>query len=177
MSLINYIGFFFCFFFCVILFIRDIQKWGISPNSSSRSVRTALIAFLKKESLEGPIYDLGCGFGGVLEAVSKQTRFSIIGFEKAYLPMLFLKLRYGISANPRVHVTFKDFFSEDLSGAKIIFCYLYPGAMKLLKDKIDRDNLKNVICISNTFALPGQKPDLVIQTQDLYASSLYVYKL
>lgn len=70
----------------------------------------------------------------------------------------------------------KDFKNADLSSASTLVCYLFPGGMAALEDKLKHDKVKNKITIvSNTFALPSFKPTNVIKLKDFYQTPIYVY--
>lgn len=134
---------------------------------SSRKAQQAIGDLLPE--VDGPVYELGSGWGnllGVLERYSDVTAFELspVPFAVAWL-----------FAPKHVRVLRKDFFEEDLSKAKLVVCYLYPGAMARLKDKFDKE-LHDCWVISNTFAVPGWTPEQVVVLDDWYKTKVYLYK-
>jgi len=69
----------------------------------------------------------------------------------------------------------KDFETADLSNAAILFCYLYPGAMDALYEKLRREQCNRTLIISNTFALPSYQPTKTVRLDDIYQTPIYVY--
>ena len=69
----------------------------------------------------------------------------------------------------------KDFKKEDLSNAAVLYCYLFPGGMRSLEEKLKRELSNEVIVVSNTFALPSYQPAKIIRLKDIYATPIYVY--
>ena len=63
-----------------------------------------------------------------------------------------------------------------ITSASVVICYLYPGAMRRLKGKFEKELSKGAIVVSNTFAIPGWRPMRVIEADDLYRTPLYVYR-
>ena len=132
---------------------------------TSRKVRKALWNVLP--SCDGPIYDLGSGWGHLLILLAKKyPHAKIVEYETSWVPYLVSKV--VTLPFPTITVRRKDFFGEDLSGAGLLVCYLYPGAMKKLKDI-------EVPLITHTFALPGREPLKVNEASDLYRTKIYLF--
>ena len=55
-------------------------------------------------------------------------------------------------------------------------CYLYPGAMRQLKEKFIKELKPGTMIISNTFAIPGWIPQQVWEVNDLYKTKIYRYE-
>ncbi len=58
----------------------------------------------------------------------------------------------------------------------MVVCYLYPGAMRKLKDKFEQELAPGTLVVSNTFSISGWKPINVIDTHDLYNTHIYLYE-
>ena len=48
--------------------------------------------------------------------------------------------------------------------------------MDSLKDKLEGDNIREVLLVSSTFALPASEPVKVIQVKDIYRTPVYLYR-
>lgn len=69
----------------------------------------------------------------------------------------------------------KDFFKEPLGDASMAVCYLYPGAMKKLKEKLEKEGNPKQIIITHTFSIPGWTPSKTIEVNDLYNTKIFFY--
>ncbi|WP_249930459.1 hypothetical protein [Pseudoalteromonas sp. S1612] len=56
-----------------------------------------------------------------------------------------------------------------------LVCYLFPGAMVALEEKLKQNVLKNITIVSNTLALLLYKPTKVIKLKEFYQTPIYVY--
>ena len=156
----------------VILFLLVLSSilWstyrnGISPMPTSRQVRRALWNALPK--CNGPIYELGSGWGHLLILLAKKyPHAKIVGYETSWVP--YFVSRIVTLTFYTITVSRKDFFKEDLSQASLFVCYLYPGAMKKLRDV-------EVPLITHTFALPGREISHCIEAKDIYRTKIMVY--
>ena len=142
-------------------------KLGISPMPSSLKARRAVQELLP--DVRGPVYELGAGWGSLLGIMGRYTDVRV--YELSPVPFAVAWLR----AAKNVKVVRRDFFEVDLGDAKLVVCYLYPGAMVKLREKFERE-LNDCWVISNTFAVPGWKPVKVIVLDDWYKTRVYLYK-
>jgi hypothetical protein len=114
------------------------------------------------------IFDLGSGWGGILISLSKLfPNSTIIGYELSPCPYFISKLRVFFRKSD-IKIYREDFFKKDISDADIIFCYLSPYHMELLKEKFSELPAGRVI-ISCSFPILGWKPD-----KEEYISSFFV---
>jgi hypothetical protein len=98
--------------------------------------------------------DLGCGFGGVLAALSARfPRGEFSGCEIAPLPAWFARL--WAAAAGRFRAGRGDFWALDLSEYDVIYAFLSPAAMPALWEKVIREARPGTLLISNSFAVPG----------------------
>lgn len=172
------------FAFILLIFISSIVlsiviwswRYGISPMPSSfKAVRCILEAAPK--DIKGTIIDLGSGWGSIVFPLAKRfPRCRVIGYETSPVPFYFTKLRNNFYSLKNLELYRKDFFKESLEEAELIVCYLYPGAMKILKTKLESELKPGTWVISNTFAIPGWQPFQVYQLDDIYKTKIFVYK-
>ncbi len=153
------------------------MKTGISPSPSSGKTLRA-IAAATENSGTGPIVDLGSGWGTLVVALAgKYPHRQVVGYELSLVPWLFSSIRKSVSGLDNLTLYRRDFLKADLSDASVITCYLFPGGMVSLKDKLEQDNIKDVLIVSSTFALPASEPVKVIRVKDMYRTPVYLYQI
>ena len=153
----------------IILVITVFYSWklGISPMPSSSQAKKAIYSLLPIE-VDGTVYELGAGWGDILkELASRYPR--VKGYELSPLPWAVSYLRTKKCLR-------QDFFEADLSDASLIICYLYPGAMRKLKLKFEKELKPGTWIISNTFQIPGWEPSRILYLRDLYKTPIYLYE-
>ncbi|PIS03205.1 MAG: SAM-dependent methyltransferase [Chlamydiae bacterium CG10_big_fil_rev_8_21_14_0_10_42_34] len=148
----------------------DTVRLGISPMPSSKRAKQAILSIPKN----GLIYELGSGWGNLAFALAE--KYPIRCFECAFLPWIFSSLLKVIRRRKNISIERKNFFSENLSKADVVVCYLYPGAMEKLKDKFENELKSGALVISNSFQIPGKKPDHVIEVNDWMHCNIYCYQ-
>ena len=145
--------------------------YGISPMPTNRKTQKKLVQILEKISPK-KLVDLGSGWGSLcLEIAKKCPKTSVTGYEASFFPWLVSLLFRSESRR----FFWKNFFKEPLEEYDVIVCYLYPGAMKKLRDKLEKECKKDTVIVSNTFQIPGWTPSKIIPTHDFYGSFIYVY--
>jgi len=148
---------------------------GISPMMSSGKACQAMLASIDRPE-NGPLIDLGSGWGTLVIAVArKYPHQQVIGYELSWFPWLVSIIRKYSLRLDNLTLYRKDFKKAELSNASILFCYLFPGGMDDLHKKLKRELLKEVLIVSNTFALPSCQPTKVIRLKDVYQTPIYVY--
>ncbi|MCH9613205.1 MAG: hypothetical protein SP1CHLAM54_02020 [Chlamydiia bacterium] len=116
-------------------------------------------------SIKGAAYELGSGFGSVLPLLKKRYQ-NVVGFETSPVPYLFSRVLHK-------NVHREDFFDVDLSDAGLVYCYLFPGAMKRLKEKFLEELRPGTHIFSNAFSMPQWTPTAIYPIEDIYHSNLY----
>jgi len=150
---------------------------GITPVPSSRKAKQAILK-AAAQAPAGTIIELGSGWGTLALALAAQhPDREVIGYEISLVPWLFSLMRKKIKRLSNLSLQKKNFLRHELPPASLLTCYLYPGGMEKLAEKIATERPAIEMLISNTFALPGMNPEQVIQLQDLYKSPIYVYRL
>lgn len=119
--------------------------------------------------------DLGSGLGGLIGFLGKiRPEGHYVGIEAAPLPFLLGWLR--CAAGP-CDMRLGSFWKHDLSGYDVAYAYLSPVPMGELWDKVKTEMLPGSLFVSNTFAVPGVKPERMVQVDDFHGSVLYIYRL
>ena len=151
-------------------------KNGITPMPTSAKTKQMILAHLPPD-IEGPIYELGSGWGTLIIPIAHHYPFHpIIGFETSLLPFWFSKGFSHLLNLPNVTLRRQDFFNQPLQKTGLIICYLYPQAMYKLKHKFESELNLGTWIISNTFAIPGWTPSQIIPVNDLYHTKIYMYR-
>jgi hypothetical protein len=164
-----------CIVVAGIFIVLTSMKTGIPPSPSSGKAVRAMLAAME-DSGTGPIVDLGSGWGTLVIAFArKYPQRQVIGSELSLVPWLFSSIRKSVSRLNNLTLYRKDFRNADLSYASVLTCYLLPGSMDSLKEKLDRDNITEVLIVSSTFALPLSEPTRVIPLNDMYRTPIYLY--
>jgi hypothetical protein len=158
----------------VVLIVVYAIRTGVPPQSSGRAEREALLHLLP-DRIEGPIIDLGSGWGALTEALADRYPDNpVIGFELSPIPYWVARLR--LRMRPRANVTYHraDFLRQDLSAAGAVACFLMIGAMRPLAVKLGELRPGTVV-VSNAFALPDWTPDEVITLSTTGGTMYYRY--
>ncbi len=151
------------------------MKTGISPMPSTGNACQAMLA-ATKNSGKGPVADLGSGWGNLVIALArKYPDREIIGYELSLVPWLFSLIRKYILRLNNLTLYRKDFLKADLSNVSVLLCYLFPGGMLSLEEKLREDINSEILIVSSTFALPSFNPTNVIRLDDIYSTPIYVY--
>ncbi|WP_377114231.1 hypothetical protein [Pseudoalteromonas sp. M58] len=170
------IGLFFLVLLIALSIVWGTLKTGISPMMSSSKARQTMLAAISMDE-KGALIDLGSGWGTlVIPVAKKHPNKQVIGYELSWFPwMVSVLFKYSLGLN-NLTLYRKDFKNADLSSASTLVCYLFPGGMVALEEKLKHDVVNNKITIvSNTFALPSYKPTNVIKLKDFYQTPIYVY--
>ena len=122
------------------------------------------------------LVDLGCGDGRVLRCAQKSYRIKGIGYEVNL--MAYLKARSLSFLSSDVEIKRQDFWSVDLSGADVVFCYLYPDVMKKLAAKLKANLKPGATIVSCNFRIPGFTSSRVLHPAgSLHGDPVYIYQM
>ncbi len=171
------------FFFLMMLFLLIclIVIWtiknGISPMPTSPKARQQLLKLLP-EKLEGTIYELGSGWGGLALTLARRYPDSnVIGYENSPIVYGTSKCFLICSSCPNLELKYADFYGKELQDAALIVCYLFPKAMERLSVKFKHELKPGTLIASNTFALPNWQPEKVLEIDDFFHTKIYLYRV
>lgn len=139
------------------------------------------------------IVEAGSGWGGLALALARRLpACRVAGYELSPLPFLLSRLRARVLGLTNIEFSRADFRKADIPAADIVVCYLYPEGMReiaqltrpgrsrtgepLLSAAPPDGDSRHPVIISNTFSLPGQRPDRSIQSGDASLAIVYVYR-
>ena len=162
------------FLFVAISIFNKTVEIGISPMPTLKKMRYSLFKTLPKIH-RGTVYDLGSGFGFLLPMLSKKyPKLQIVGYEISYFPFLVSKFVIAAFNLKNVKVYHENYLDVPIDDAGLIVCYLFRDGMRLLEEKIEKDEL-SCILVSHTFALPKKKPVVTKNAIDLYRTEIFFY--
>jgi len=143
--------------------------------STSRSRIAAVIAAVPMRPGQ-VLVDLGCGDGRVLRCARRIYGIRAIGFEVNL--MAYLKARILSIGLKNMEIRLKNFWSQNLAEADIVFCYLYPDVMQKLAVKLKAELKSGTRVVSCNFALPGFNPIQVLRPKGArQGDPIYMYKV
>jgi hypothetical protein len=92
--------------------------------------------------------------------------------------MAYLKARLFSFGQNKIKIRREDFWEADLSGADVVFCYLYPDVMKKLAAKLAVGLKPGTVVVSSNFSIPGFVPSKVLRLENSWHNDpIYVYRL
>jgi trans-aconitate methyltransferase len=167
-------------FIVMVGIAASIIQWSIrnqiSPMPSSPKAKRTILAGIPEVS--GTIYELGSGWGTLAFPVARRyPHCQVIGLETSPIPYRLSRLRLIFERLPNLKLKNADFFSYPLQDASLVVCYLYPEAMRRLKEKFLAELKPGTWVISNTFAIPGWSPHQVLKVDDMYFTKIYIYRM
>ena len=121
--------------------------------TSLRTVRKMLD--LAKVGPGDVVYDLGCGDGRTIVTAARRYGARAVGIEIDPLRYVWCQaLITVLGLRSRVRVVYGDFFSQDLSEADVITCYLLDSTNRKLQKKLLRELAPGARVVSHMFAFP-----------------------
>lgn len=152
-------------------------KTGISPMPSSSKVKKCIEEILP-DKIQGTVYELGCGWGGLAFLLAlRYPESEVKAYEVSPIPWLYTYLLQRFYRLENMTLYWKDFFLDSLEDASLVVCYLYPGAMERLRKKFEKELKPGTLVVSNTFAIPEWEPEEVIKVNDFYRTKVYIYRM
>ena len=125
----------------------------------------------------GRFCDLGSGTGGfALRVAAACPRWQVVGFESA--PVLLITSVVRSALQSRVSCTFarRNFWEQSLSGFDVVYAFLSPEPMPRLLEKARSEMAPGSVFISNSFDVPGEEPDEIIELSDSRSTRLLIWR-
>ncbi len=167
--------FFGAFLVIALIFGKTYQTQVPLYLSSQEAAKT--LASLLPNKKKFSFIDLGCGCGGLLNNLSKiRPNGSFHGIEAAPIPFLLGKLQ-AIVSTPNKTIQWGNFWKHNLSSYDVVYAYLSPVPMQTLWHKACREMQPGSILISNSFIIPGVKPEKTLELNDFTGSTLYLWRI
>jgi hypothetical protein len=168
-------SFFLAGFILVWMFYFSNIKERVPFYLSNEATAQALKKLLPKQKSFN-FLDLGSGLGGIVTYLAERNSIGTFqGIESA--PALFLiswlRLRKKFNANVR----YGTLWRENLESYDIVYAFLSPDAMPELWRKAKKEMRKDSLFISNTFAVPGEKPTKTLKLMDARRTRLMIWRM
>ena len=165
-----------CITLAGISIVLTSMKAGIGPLPSSGKARRVVLS-ASETTGAGPIIDLGSGWGLLVIALArKYPDREIIGYELSSVPYYFSQLIKQFLGLDNLKLKREDFLRAELSGASVLVCYLFPGGMVSLEEKLLNELKGNTRVISCLFDLPSCMPSRTIRINDVHNTPVYIYE-
>lgn len=143
---------------------------------SSRAAAQATALLLPKQR-GFSFLDLGSGCGGLLHHLGKvRPDGNYHGVEAAPLPFLLSKCRNFFRATG-CRMSWGNFWNRDFAPYDVVYAYLSPVPMAALWRKAHAEMRPGSIFISNSFAVPGVAPQMLLELDDFERSTLHVWRM
>ena len=108
---------------------------------------------------EDVVYDLGCGDGRTIITAARQFGAKAVGIEIDPLRYLWCQLLVTIlGLRDRIEIIYGSFFTQDLSRATVVTCYLLQDTNDKLEKKLINELRSGTRVVSNTFVFPRLEP-------------------
>lgn len=142
---------------------------------TGRQTRERLAELLAEREPSFKFVDLGCGLGDTLVDLSRRfPQASFVGVETAPLSFALAWLRCLPRRNCQVR--YRDLWRVELGEFEVVYCFLSPAPMPRLGEKARQELRPGSWLISNTFEIPGQPADRVLEVGDLRGSRLLLWR-
>ena len=123
------------------------------PSNMDRVHKMLTMAEVGPDDL---IYDLGCGDGRIVITAARRYGARAVGIEIDPLRYVWCQLLITIlGLRDRVRIVYGDFFSQDLSPADVVICYLLQSTNLKLEGKFTQELRPGTRVVSNYFSFPG----------------------
>ena len=158
--------------FCICwLVFGQVASSGVPLYLSNRQALTLLSERIPQNAC---FLDVGAGTGTVLVWLAKvRNDLVLTGIEHAWLPWLAGKLRLPNSVIWR-HGDYRAISFADID---VLYAFLSPIPMPELWQKARQEMKPGSCFISNTFEVPGQIPDEIIELNDWKRGRLLLWRM
>ena len=165
----------------VLLILLGFHVNGVTervPLYLSNPSTQKAIAELAPSNANARIVDLGCGFGGVVLVCAKaRPGACVLGVETAPLSFMIAWLRLKFSGLQNAEIAFRSIWRTDLSDADLVYAFLSPAPMAKLHGKIRAEMKPGSVFVSNSFDVPGEDPDQILELDDRRRTRLLIWRL
>jgi len=138
-----------------------------SPKKVIKEV-SRVVEFRRGENF----YDLGMGSGRSLIAADK-LNLNVTGFELSPVIYWLAKCNLFFRGVKKANLCLRNFYSQDLSQADIVFCFLTPKAMERLRPKFEKELKIGTRVISYAFRINGWEEYQILDS--VPPGKIYIY--
>ncbi|MDY7078002.1 MAG: class I SAM-dependent methyltransferase [Chloroflexota bacterium] len=102
------------------------------------------------------VYDLGCGDGRIIVTAARRYGSRAVGIEIDPLRYLWCQILITIlGLRDHVRVVRGDFFTQNLSDADVVTCYLLQSTNEKLESKLERELDPGTRVVSKDYTFPN----------------------
>ena len=146
------------------------------PLYLSNRATIAAIAELLPQRPGLRILDVGSGTGSFVAGIARHhPPWQVCGIEAAPAPWLASRWRTRSLRNAKVWRG--DFFRLSWSEFDVIYAFLSPVPMADVWNKACRELAAGALLVSNSFPVPGRKPDQIVELDDSRSTRLFLYRV
>ncbi len=168
--------------FPVITVLLAAVFWNVVFNrvplylTNDKTARKLLTIIPKTEGIK--FVDLGSGLANTLRdlAIERPSQ-SFFGYETAPVPYVLSWVLTRLKGMRNVRLMLKSIWNANLAEYDVVYCFLSPVPMKRLYDKAKAEMKPGSLFISNSFIVPGQKPDRTVTVSDGRKTKLMIWKI
>lgn len=158
-----------------LLIVGYALRTGVPPMPTGPGTRRVMLRLLPA-AIDGTIYDLGSGWGGLARALARRYPDTpVVGIELSPLPWLFAAAMLRLRPLPNLRFRRADFLSAPLADAGAVAFYLMPAPVRQLTPKLEAELRPGTPVVSNGFAVPGWAPQATVLDGDTGPSPVYRY--
>lgn len=158
-----------------LLILAYTLRTGVPPMPTSPGTRAVILRTLPAR-IDGTIYDLGSGWGGLALALAERYPHNrVVGIELSPLPWLFASAMLLLRRRPNLSFRRRNLLDEPLSGAGAVVCYLMPRVMRKLDRKLAAELRHGAVIVAYSFALDRRQPEAVVVDPESGPSPIYRY--
>jgi hypothetical protein len=166
----------FLFAFVLLLLVYRGALSGQVPLYLSNKATVARLAELLGERGPTRFLDLGAGLGSTTVPLADRLPDShFTGYENA--PLTWMIGRVLSLGRPNIRWRWDDLWQAPLGEFDVVYAFLSPVPMPALWQKAKAEMQPGSLFISNTFPVPGEVPDQVIEVDCTPPRPLYCYQI
>ena len=167
-------GWFLLAFLLLLLTYRGALSGQIPLYLSNKETVAALDKLLAEENIQH-FTDLGAGLGSTLIPLADRwPERQFTGVENA--PLTWLAGRILSVGRPNLDWRWGSLWQTQLHDQDMVYTFLSPTPMPELWEKLRQEMKPGSLLVSNSFPVPGQNPERVIEIDCHPARTLYCYR-
>jgi len=159
--------------------LRDRVPLYLTNATAAAAVADLADALEKNQDAATPRFvDLGSGPGGfALRVADRLADWQVVGIESSPVLYGLAVLRCWLAGTANLRFQRASIWQTDLAGFDAVYAFLSPAPMERLYAKARAEMRPGSLFISNTFAVPGQEPDEIVEVADRRRSRLLIWRL
>jgi len=159
----------------------DPSAVDLAPHVPTPEAVIDRVLELSGVSADSVLFDLGCGDGCVLIRAAEKFGARCVGVDiNPRLIRLARKSAAAVGVSSRVTFLHQDIFDTDISSATIVYLYLYPDSLKLLRPYLENNLKIGTTVVSFGYHFPGWEEKrlarIEIEGEFLIPKILHIYR-